>query len=140
MVFMRSENTRSFTIALGAFFLSASFCQAQHMNAVGAPCREPASGAETTQCFSHAYASADKELNLVYGRIHGKLAPTEVNQLQAAQRLWIQYRDANCSAERDIYLGESAMYMVYKACLEADTRQRIKELNTTYDWVPSRHR
>jgi uncharacterized protein YecT (DUF1311 family) len=140
MAFMRSKNTRSFMVALGAVLLSGSFCQAQHMNAVGAPCRGPASGAETTQCFSQAYESADRELNLVYGRIRGKLTPTEANQLQAAQRLWIQYRDANCAAERDIYSGGSAMYMVYEACLEADTQQRIKELKTIYDWVPSRHR
>ena len=50
----------------------------------------------------------------------------------AAQRLWIQYRDATCSAERDLYEGGTAAAPAYLAWLEAMTRARTKELVITY--------
>jgi Lysozyme inhibitor LprI len=57
-------------------------------------------------------------------RVHESLTKT--------QRLWIQYRDANCSAERDLYEGGTAKYAVYFACLESLTRERTRELQITY--------
>jgi uncharacterized protein YecT (DUF1311 family) len=50
----------------------------------------------------------------------------------ATQRLWIQYRDANCTAERDLYDGGTAASPAYLACLEAMTRARTRELAVTY--------
>ena len=49
-----------------------------------------------------------------------------------AQRLWIEYRDANCTAERELYAGGTAATPVYLACLEAMTRARTNELWVTY--------
>jgi uncharacterized protein YecT (DUF1311 family) len=53
-------------------------------------------------------------------------------RLTVAQRLWIQCRNANCSAERALYDGGTAAGPVYLACLEAVTRARTKELRLTY--------
>jgi len=50
----------------------------------------------------------------------------------SAQRLWIQYRDSNCAAERGLYNGGTAASPAYLACLEAMTRARTKELAVTY--------
>jgi uncharacterized protein YecT (DUF1311 family) len=58
----------------------------------------------------------------------------ELVKLKVAQRLWIQFRDANCSAEHELYLGGSAASMVEYACLEAVTRHRTEELNVMYVW------
>ncbi|PWU00446.1 MAG: hypothetical protein C5B51_25155 [Terriglobia bacterium] len=44
----------------------------------------------------------------------------------------IQSRDANCTAERDLYEGGTAATPAYLACPEAMTRGRTKELVTTY--------
>lgn len=106
---------------------------AQHMNAKDAPC-QTGPNSEITRCFFEEAQRADRELNLLYSRIRQILSSTERRQLQAAQRLWIQYRDANCAAERDLYGGGSAAPMVYGACLAADTRERTAELNVMYGW------
>jgi uncharacterized protein YecT (DUF1311 family) len=74
------------------------------------------------------------ELTLLYNKIRQILSPTEQRQLQAAQRLGIKFRDANCAAERDLYGVGSAARMAYEACLGADTRQRTAELNVIYGW------
>ena len=80
---------------------------------------------------SHA---ADKQLNEANARVREVLTPDEQEQLQEAQRLWLKFRDANCTAERSLYGRGTAVPMVYAACIEADTRQRTSELNTMYGW------
>jgi uncharacterized protein YecT (DUF1311 family) len=112
---------------------------AQHMNATDAPCRSGGTTVKETNCFYEAASKANVELNGLYTGIQARLAPNERNELQVAQRLWLGFREANCVAERGLYAGGSASSMVYAACLEADARERIRELKTIYDWVPSRH-
>jgi uncharacterized protein YecT (DUF1311 family) len=104
------------------------------MNAPDAPCRGPASNAETTACFISASKTADEQLNKVYVRIREILSADEQSDLQAAQRQWLKFRDANCSAERNLYAGGSAAPMVYAACIEANTRQRTTDLKAMYGW------
>ena len=45
------------------------------------------------------------KLNATYHKIHDKLGTSDAQRLVAAERLRIQYRDANCSAERELYAG-----------------------------------
>lgn len=123
----------AFIFFAGCLFLNGNSL-AQHTNAATAPCRDAGSNAEVTQCFVTASQAADKQLNEVYARVRQVLSPDEQEQLQEAQRLWVKFRDANCTAERSLYGGGTAAPMVYEACLEADTRQRITELNTMYGW------
>jgi uncharacterized protein YecT (DUF1311 family) len=58
----------------------------------------------------------------------------ELVKLKVAQRLWIEFREANCSAEQELYSNGSAASMVKFACLEALTRHRTEELNVMYGW------
>jgi uncharacterized protein YecT (DUF1311 family) len=122
-------------VAFGIIVLLTSITQgsAQQMHFKDAPCTTWVSVAEVTQCFALEAQRADMELNLLYNKTREILAPNEQRQLKAAQRLWIQFRDANCAAERDLYRG-SAAQMAYEACLGADTRQRTAELNVMYGW------
>jgi uncharacterized protein YecT (DUF1311 family) len=123
----------SFAIAI-LFLTIATCCQAQHMNVPGVPCNKPSSGAEETNCFVQAYKDSDQELNRTYSQIRRVVGGDELTKLQAAQRLWVKFRDANCAAERELYSGGSAASMVYAACMAADTRQRTAELMTMYGW------
>ncbi|MGA8622092.1 MAG: lysozyme inhibitor LprI family protein [Candidatus Sulfotelmatobacter sp.] len=107
---------------------------AQHMNAPDAPCQAPASNAEKTACFIQESKTADGRLNKIYARIREVLSPDEQNDLQAAQRLWLRFRDANCSAERNLYSSGSATPTVYAACIEAETRKRTNDLKEMYGW------
>jgi uncharacterized protein YecT (DUF1311 family) len=107
--------------------------EAQHMNARDASC-QTGPEAEQTQCFVADAQVADRELNLLYHKIRKVLSPTEQNKLQKAQHLWVEFRDANGDAERELYEGGSAAPRVHAACLAADTRQRVTELNLMYEW------
>ena len=108
--------------------------KAQHMNAATAPCRGISGTVELYGCFSKAFDRADSDLNRVYGQIRGVLQPADQERLLEAQRLWLQYRDATCSAERELYGQGTGGPPTYVACREALTRERIATLKTTYGW------
>jgi uncharacterized protein YecT (DUF1311 family) len=111
-----------------------NYSQAQHMNAPDAPCQKPASNAEMTACFVSASKTADEKLSKMYARIHEVLSADEQKELKEAQRVWLTFRDSTCSAERNLYAGGSAAPGVYAACMEAETRHRTDDLDTTYGW------
>src|ERR1700722_12938182 len=96
---MRQSKSVGFLVLVGFLFLSGNSL-AQHMNAADAPCRDAGSNAEVTQCFATASHAADKQLNEAYARVREVLTPDEQEQLQEVQRLWLKFRDANCTAER----------------------------------------
>ena len=105
---------------------------AQHMNEQDAPCANAVTTLEMVQCFSKAKDKSDAELNSLDQEIRTRLDKDDIGRLTAAQRLWIQYRDANCSAERALYDGGTASGPVYLACIDALARARTKELRLTY--------
>jgi uncharacterized protein YecT (DUF1311 family) len=108
---------------------------AQHMNVPGNPCQSIGPDSSETQCFITASQIADKELNSFYGMLRMHLSPEDRKKLQVAQRLWMQFRDANCRAEYDLYGGGSAGPTVRAACIEALTRHRTAELKIMYGWT-----
>jgi uncharacterized protein YecT (DUF1311 family) len=126
---------RSWLLLLAAFIGYDSIARAQHMNSAGAPCRNVAVTLAMENCFDKAYKAADGELNQRYSQISKVLQPDELEQLKVAQRLWIQFRDATCTAESDLYKGGTASAPAYSACLEELTRQRTADLKTIYGWV-----
>jgi uncharacterized protein YecT (DUF1311 family) len=77
----------------------------QHMNEKDSPCAGVVVTSDLVECLIKAGEAADAELNTAYKEIRGKLGGAELKQLVATQRLWIQYRDANCAAERELYGG-----------------------------------
>jgi uncharacterized protein YecT (DUF1311 family) len=84
--------------------------------------------ADLVKCLNDATAKWDKRLNEAYQEaVNDKEAPAKQReQLRKAQRLWVQYRDANC----DYYaLGEGTIARVNAAsCLFDMTKARAKEL------------
>lgn len=120
-------------LAMGSLLICIP-CAAQHMNAKDGPCQGPSTGAEETACFSDALKKSDVELNKKYKRVESVLDGSELVKLRTAQRIWLQFRDANCEAEHELYSGGSAAPMVKLACLEAMTRHRTEELQVMYGW------
>jgi uncharacterized protein YecT (DUF1311 family) len=106
----------------------------QSMNAAGSPCDGSGSTADTTACFSKAYRAEDHELNVLYARIQKALEEDEKAELVLAERLWVQYRDATCEAERALYGGGSGGAPTRLACLAAETRARRESLLRSYGW------
>jgi uncharacterized protein YecT (DUF1311 family) len=104
--------------------------RAQHMNEKDGPCAGVAD--DLSSCLLSAKDSADAKLNAAYNQIHDKLETADAQRLTAAELLWIQYRDASCSAERELYAGGTTSAPAHLACLEAMTTARTKELKIVY--------
>jgi uncharacterized protein YecT (DUF1311 family) len=126
---------RSWLLLLTAFICCDSTARGQHFNSEAAPCRNVSVTQAMDLCFDKAYRAADSGLNQTYSQISKVLQPDDLERLKVAQRLWIQFRDATCTAESDLYSGGTASAPAYSACLEEETRQRTADLKTTYGWV-----
>jgi uncharacterized protein YecT (DUF1311 family) len=126
---------RSQLLFLATFLCYGSIGSAQHMNSAGAPCRNVAVTVAMENCFDKAYKAADSGLNQTYSQISKVLQQDDLQRLKVAQRLWIQFRDATCTAESNLYNGGTASAPAYSACLEELTRQRTADLKTIYGWV-----
>src|ERR1035441_656627 len=106
MAYMQRTTAHFCSLFLVTCLLLGDNANAQHMNAPDSPCKAPASNAEMTACFISASKTADERLNKICNRIREVLSADEQRDLQAAQRLWLEFRDANCSAERNLYAGD----------------------------------
>ena len=119
----------------GLWFSSqADVATAQSANDPQASCAKAASTLETAECFDKAYKAADDSLNRLYGRIQKVLNPDELPSLAQAERLWVQYRDATCRAEYELFGGGTGGPPTRLACLAAETRAREASLLRSYGW------
>jgi len=81
---------------------------------------------EMVDCLNVKTAYWDKRMTIAYQLMLKAGQPKQREQLRIAQRLWIQYRDANC-----LYygLGEGTIARIDAAeCLRNMTESRTKEL------------
>jgi uncharacterized protein YecT (DUF1311 family) len=84
---------------------------------------------EMVQCLNEQTAGWDKRLNAAYQEaLKSADNPRQGEQLRAAQRLWIQYRDANC-----LYygLGDGTIARINAgSCMLKMTQDRVNELTS----------
>jgi uncharacterized protein YecT (DUF1311 family) len=81
---------------------------------------------EMVECLKARTAQWDKRMNVAYQQALKDAVPQQREQLRAAQRLWIQYRDANC-----LYygLGEGTIARIDAGeCMRSMTEARAREL------------
>ena len=81
---------------------------------------------QMVECLKAKTAQWDKRLNVAYQKAVQDAQPAQRDQLRAAQRLWIQYRDANC-----LYygMGEGTIARLDAGeCMRSMTEARAKEL------------
>ena len=76
------------------------------------------------------FAAADAELNKVYKSLCAKMESEDLEDLRAAQRLWVQFRDAQAKYEADMAArGGGSMYpMVYEGRRAGLTKERLAGL------------
>lgn len=83
---------------------------------------------EMVDCLNAQTAQWDKRLNAAYKAALDAALPKQREQLRAAQRLWIQYRDANCTYYA---MGEGSIARIEAAaCMQRTTRARAEELSS----------
>jgi uncharacterized protein YecT (DUF1311 family) len=81
---------------------------------------------QMVECLKAKTTQWDKRLNIAYQKAVQDAQPAQRDQLRAAQRLWIQYRDANC-----LYygLGEGTIARLDAGeCMRSMTEARAREL------------
>jgi uncharacterized protein YecT (DUF1311 family) len=81
---------------------------------------------EMVECLKAQTAQWDKRMTIAYQQALKDAVPQQREQLRAAQRLWIQYRDANC-----LYygMGEGTIARIDAGeCMRNMTQARAKEL------------
>jgi uncharacterized protein YecT (DUF1311 family) len=78
-------------------------------------------------CIAAETATQDAKLNSAYKKLGEQLTPARKKELLAAQRLWIQYRDANCNFYADPEGGTMAAVSSSDCVMQA-TASRAKEL------------
>jgi uncharacterized protein YecT (DUF1311 family) len=82
---------------------------------------------EIVECQKGKLAVLDKRLNAAYQQaLKQAVSDKQREQLRKAQRLWVQYRDANCEYYE---LGEGTIARIYGGvCMLDLTRTRAEEL------------
>ena len=91
----------------------------------GAGC-DGVSTPEIVNCVMAKTAQWDKRMNAAYQKAMKEDEPKRQEQLRTAQRLWIQFRDANC-----LYfdMGEGTIARIDAAeCMRNMTEARAREL------------
>ena len=115
--------TRLMTCAAGMLLLA----QAAHAGDQGDPEKScDGNTYEMVECLGAKIAQWDKRMTIAYQRAMKDAGPQQHDQLRAAQRLWIQYRDANC-----LYygLGEGTIARLNAGeCMRSMTEARAREL------------
>ena len=83
------------------------------------------STAGIVECVGRLTKAWDRRLNAAYRKLLDA-SPESVRRLRAAQRLWIQFRDANC---RYYGTGEGTITAIHAAeCMRSMTAHRALEL------------
>jgi uncharacterized protein YecT (DUF1311 family) len=82
---------------------------------------------EMVECLRAKTVQWDKRLNRAYQQaLKDAGTPAQADQLRAAQRLWVEYRDANC---RYYDLSEGTIARIEASeCMRSMTEARAKEL------------
>ncbi|EAR49870.1 hypothetical protein OG2516_14356 [Oceanicola granulosus HTCC2516] len=84
---------------------------------------------EMNNCAAAFYADADADLNAVWPEaMAAARAAGAGDELLAAQRAWLAFRDAACTAEAAIFAGGSIAPMVHADCLTRLTQTRRDDL------------
>jgi uncharacterized protein YecT (DUF1311 family) len=115
---------------LKSCFIGLALCLpffAAHAGDQGDPARScDGSTQEMVECLKANTAQWDKRLGVAYQQAMKDAAPEQRERLRAAERLWIQYRDANC-----LYygMGEGTIARIDAGeCLRNMTETRAREL------------
>ena len=81
---------------------------------------------QMVECLKAKTAQWDKRMTIAYQQALKDAVPAQHDQLRTAQRLWIQYRDANC-----LYYGlggGTIARLDAGECMRSMTEARAKEL------------
>lgn len=92
----------------------------------GAPCGDGLTTAAIVACIDGRTRIWDRRLNAAYAALQRRIEAGQRDPLRTAQRLWVQYRDANC---RFYGSQDGTIRLIHAAeCSRAMTQDRALEL------------
>lgn len=109
-------------------------------------CSDPMTQTAMNLCAYREFEQADADLNAVWKDVaaemkrldaqteHDDGRPGYFDQLLAAQRAWLAYRDAHCASEGYLTRGGSMEPLMVSGCKTALTKARTEELQELMDW------
>jgi uncharacterized protein YecT (DUF1311 family) len=116
-------------IAAAALIGAAAFAYAQDPPETDNAC--DGGTLQLIECIEAKTKPWDKRMNAAYQDALKDAQPGQREQLRAAQRLWVQYRDANCAYYQ---LGQGSIARVQaEDCMFRMTKARAKELDGSDD-------
>lgn len=84
---------------------------------------------EMNECAHAAHLHADAELNALWPAVKSRADSIGTGPLLLdAQRKWIAFRDATCTAEAARYQGGSIQPLIRSSCLALQTERRVQDL------------
>ena len=89
---------------------------------------------DTSVCLSKIHEKVDKELNNTYADALKQTgdSPNDAANLKIAERKWIEFRDAACKAEYNLWGGGSGGPNAHTMCVIRLTRVRTADLKSAY--------
>jgi uncharacterized protein YecT (DUF1311 family) len=84
-------------------------------------------------CFAMEFKNADMEMNSAYQLTLKRLDREDQEQVRAAQRAWLQYRDLHCKAVGSLQAGGGSLEPTeILSCRSDVTKERTKEIQNGY--------
>lgn len=107
-------------------FLPAGPVAAEMFSPGYQPCGNRPNTLAIVECLRAKTKTADRQLNAAYKALQARIDPAQRQPLLKAQRLWVQYRDANCG----FYAAQQGTIREVQAaeCLRSMTEDRAREL------------
>ena len=119
---------------------------AQAGTAAAVECKNPMTQRDMNVCSDRDFQAADRQLNSQWSRTTAQMRDLDeeprangdrrtgyFDQLLAAQRLWIGFRDAHCASEGYKARGGSMEPMLVSGCKATLTRARTMQLRELAD-------
>jgi uncharacterized protein YecT (DUF1311 family) len=101
------------------------------------PCDAAMTQLDLNECYGEQLRNADAHLNKIYAgllkQLQSEKSEAAMQKLQAAEKVWIRYRDLHCEAARFEFEGGSMSPMVWAQCMAMTTNHRIEEIKAAYE-------
>ncbi len=119
------------------FTLAAVLASGVAFAAPAPDCANASTTVQMTQCAAQDADAAETRLNAAYQQLVKQLTQPDTatdkysemrQKLQAAQRAWIKFRDADCEAVYQVNASGSIRGLAALGCKRAHAEQRTKEL------------
>ena len=118
----------SVTILCFVFSLSQLGSGIAHAQGHSMYCSHAKSTAETQKCLNRHVESAQNRLNEVYTKLTTLTEGEALDRLKSLQAKWVEYRDLECSWEKDISSEEALHRSKELSCLARITEDRADML------------